>query len=187
MPTPQGDFWEDETLSTLQPEAQKLEIQVRALLIFFVAALLVSGLTAFPLRWELRLLDRWVGPGTFVADLWPSLSAWVHRVYVGLSHTYVQYPFMAYGTDWLAFAHIVIAVAFWGPLRDPVRNRWVVEFGMIACVLVLPLALICGPLRGIPWFWRVIDCSFGVLGIVPLWLARRRILRLEQIQNQPIS
>ena len=24
--------------------------------------------------------------------------------------------------DWLAFAHVVIAVAFWGPLRDPVKN-----------------------------------------------------------------
>jgi hypothetical protein len=34
--------------------------------------------------------------------------------------------------------------------------------------LVLPLALICGPLRGIPIYWRLIDCSFGVLGAVPL-------------------
>ena len=30
---------------------------------------------------------------------------------------------IAYGTDWLAFAHITIAVAFLGPLKDPVRNR----------------------------------------------------------------
>ncbi|SCF41963.1 hypothetical protein [Micromonospora mirobrigensis] len=34
---------------------------------------------------------------------------------------------MLYGTDWLAFAHLVLAVAFWGPLRDPVRNVWVVQ------------------------------------------------------------
>jgi hypothetical protein len=82
---------------------------------------------------------------------------------------------MAYGTDWLAFAHIVIAVAFIGPLRDPVRNIWVIEFGMIACALVIPLALIFGPLRGIPFFWRLIDCSFGIIGFVPLWLVRREI------------
>ncbi len=75
---------------------------------------------------------------------------------------------------------IVIAVAFVGPLRDPVRNLWVVEFGMIACVLVVPLALICGPLRGIPFFWRLIDCSFGVLGIIPLWLCRRAILEIRR-------
>jgi hypothetical protein len=29
------------------------------------------------------------------------------------------YPFLAYGTDWLAFAHIVIAVFFIGPLVKP--------------------------------------------------------------------
>jgi len=86
---------------------------------------------------------------------------------------------MAYGTDWLAFAHLVIAVAFWGPLKDPVRNIWVIEFGMIACVLVIPLALIAGPIRGIPFFWQLVDCSFGVFGIIPLWLCRRDILRLE--------
>ena len=75
---------------------------------------------------------------------------------------------MAYGTDWLAFAHLVIAVAFIGPLLDPVRNRWVITFGMIACVMVLPLALICGPIRGIPLYWQLIECSLGVFGIIPL-------------------
>ena len=49
---------------------------------------------------------------------------------------------------------------------------------MIACALVIPLALIAGLIRGIPFFWRVIDCSFGVVGIIPLWLARRAIRRV---------
>lgn len=86
---------------------------------------------------------------------------------------------MAYGTDWLAFGHIVIGLAFLGVLRDPIRNRWIVEWGMIACALVIPLAMICGPIRGIPFYWRLIDCSFGVFGIIPLALARSYILRLE--------
>jgi hypothetical protein len=85
---------------------------------------------------------------------------------------------MAYGTDWLAFAHLVIAVAFWGPLRDPVRNVWVVQFGMIACLAVIPLALIAGPIRGIPVWWRLIDISFGVVGLVPLLFAYSGIRRL---------
>ena len=34
---------------------------------------------------------------------------------------------------------------------------------MIACFALIPLALICGPIRGIPWFWRVIDCSLAFL------------------------
>ena len=70
---------------------------------------------------------------------------------------------------------MIIAVSFIGPIRDPVRNIWGVEFGMIACLALIPLALICGPIRGIPWFWRVIDCSFGVFGMIPLWIVRRMI------------
>ena len=34
-------------------------------------------------------------------------------------------------TDSLAFAHPLLAIAFIGPLRDSVRNRWVLVFGMI--------------------------------------------------------
>jgi len=113
-----------------------------------------------------------------LADRWPELTLWIARVNQGLSETYSAYPFVAYGTDWLAFAHLVIALAFWGCLRDPVRNVWVVDFGMIACAAVIPFALVCGRLRGIPWFWQGVDMSFGVLGFVPLWVARRSIRRL---------
>ena len=49
-----------------------------------------------------------------------------------------------YSTDWLAFGHFVIAIAFVGALRDPVRNRWLFDFGLIACVLVVPYAVVFG-------------------------------------------
>ncbi|MBF8285588.1 MAG: hypothetical protein HW378_4503 [Anaerolineales bacterium] len=159
-----------------------LKKRVRYLLLFFVAAVLVSGVTAFPLEWELSVLSRVVSHPP-LPGLWPDLAIWINRVYTGLHDTYRQYPFIAYGTDWLAFAHIVIAIVFWGPLRDPVKNIWVVEFGMIACVLVVPLALICGPLRGIPFFWRLIDCSFGILGFIPLWMARKDIQRIVALEK----
>ena len=55
--------------------------------------------------------------------------------------------------------------------------------GMIACMLVVPLALICGPLRGIPFFWRLIDCSFGILGFIPLWMARKDIQRIAALEK----
>jgi hypothetical protein len=100
-------------------------------------------------------------------------------VHNGLTETYRTYPFIPYGTDWLAFAHIAIAIAFIGPLRDPVKNIWVIEFGMIACVLIVPTALICGSIRGIPLFWRLIDCAFGIIGIIPLWICRRYIKMLQ--------
>jgi hypothetical protein len=59
-----------------------------------------------------------------------------------------------------------------------VRNIWVVHFGMISCAAIIPLALIAGPIRGIPWWWQLIDISFGVFGIIPLLFAHREIRKL---------
>lgn len=50
---------------------------------------------------------------------------------------------------------------------------------MTACVLVTAAAPVFGPIRGIPFYWRLIDCAFGAVGIIPLWLARRWTLRIE--------
>ena len=100
----------------------------------------------------------------------------------GLRDSYTRHPWLAYGTDWLAFAHIVIAIFFIGPLIDPVRNIWVVQAGLIACALVIPLALICGPIREIPFGWRLIDCSFGIVGAIPLYYCLRLARGLEKPQ-----
>ena len=56
-----------------------------------------------------------------------------------LQDTAAKHPMLFYGTDWLAFGHFVIAVAFIGVLRDPVRNRWLFDFGLIACAMVILL------------------------------------------------
>lgn len=108
------------------------------------------------------------------------LHTWLRRVHEALESTSRTYPFLADGTDWLAFGHLVIAVAFIGPLRDPVRDRWVLVFSLIARAGVIPLALIAGPVRGIPFYWRLIDCSFGVFGAIPLLLCPRYARQLEQ-------
>lgn len=162
-----------------------LETRIRLWLIFFIGALLISGITAFPLIWEVNVLHQAFGSASALGACLPPLAAWIDHVQAGLNDAQARYPFLFYGTDWLAFAHIVIAIAFVGPLRDPVRNIWVVEFGLIACVLILPLALICGPLRGIPFFWQIVDCSFGVFGSVPLLLVRRDIVRLAASRTAP--
>lgn len=59
--------------------------------------------------------------------------SWTEQVDGVLRAMNAHYPFLAYGTDWLAFAHLVITVAFIGPYLDPVRNKWVIAFGLIAC------------------------------------------------------
>jgi hypothetical protein len=70
-------------------------------------------------------------------------------------------------------------VLFAGPLRDPVRNKWTVQWGVIACAGIVPPAVACGPVRGIPWGWTLVDSSFGVLGVIPLLLVLRDIKALE--------
>jgi hypothetical protein len=162
--------------------------RIRRWLGFFVVALVISGITAFPLETETRWLHEWLSaPGSPFLAHWPALVSWVERVHLALAETYARHPWMAYGTDWLAFAHLVIAMAFWGPFRDPVRNRWVIDFGLLACAAVVPLALVCGEIRGIPLFWRAIDMSFGLAGAVPLLIVRRAIDALEKQEGAVAS
>ena len=154
---------------------------IRFWLALLMAGLVLSGVTAFPLQAEVRWLAAllhigWIRPIAQPAGLLP----WIDRVGDALDFTGARYPFLAYGTDWLGFAHLVIAIAFVGPYVDPVRNKWVITFGLIACAGVIPLALIAGPIRGIPVGWRLIDCSFGVFGSIPLLICRRLIRTLER-------
>ena len=148
--------------------------QIRFLILSFVILLILSGITAFPIKWEFDTAYEFLKD----ADKNSVLGSWFFKVYDGVKNTGEKYPFMAYGTDWLAFAHIVIGVAFIGPYRDPVKNIWVIEFGMISCLMVFPLAFIAGTIREIPFFWKLIDCSFGVFGFLLLYYIYRKIKKL---------
>ncbi|MFT5107806.1 MAG: hypothetical protein ACI8XO_002573 [Verrucomicrobiales bacterium] len=142
-----------------------------------IVGLIISGVTAFPLLSEMNLISRvLVGEGGSLdpadhADA--ALTNWILTVREGLDVTYAEYPFIAYGTDWLAFGHIIIALFYILPYHDPLRYRGVLFVGVIASLLVIPLALICGEIRGIPFGWRLIDCSFGILCLLPLGYAIR--------------
>ena len=157
--------------------------RIRLLLLLFIVGLVISGATAIPLETELKLLAQIVGVDSIAEQV--GFVGWLLKVRDALIATNARYPFITYGTDWLAFAHFVIAIAFIGPWRDPVRNVWVVEFGMIACALVVPFALVMGSVRGIPFGWRLIDCSFGIFGIIPLWFCRRLIKQMAQANTKP--
>jgi hypothetical protein len=153
---------------------------IRLWLSLFIAGLFLSGITAFPLEHE----TAWLASLLDTHPILPhGMILWIDRVHQALYDDSIHAPFLAYGTDWLAFAHLVLAVAFLGPLIDPVRNKWVLQFGLIACAGVPALALIAGPIRGIPLLWRLIDCSFGVFGAIPLLIALRRTSQLERAQR----
>jgi len=149
----------------------------------FIVGLVLSGVTAIPLATELDWLVRLTEARQLVSppvstDA-PGWAVWLVKVQTTLRDTRDQHPMLFYGTDWLAFGHFTIAIAFIGALRDPVRNRWLFDFGLIACVLVIPYAMVFGELRGIPFWWRLIDCAFGVVGFVPLWFCRKWARQLE--------
>lgn len=149
---------------------------IRWILTGFIVILFLSGLTAVPVDAELSFLLPFFHEGTGVHH-------WLTTVLTAYRQVQADHPYLLYGWDWLAFAHLVLAILFIGPLRDPVRNIWVIQFGLIACALVLPLALIAGHFRGIPLGWQLIDCSFGVFGALPLWVCYRKTKQIENISN----
>ena len=160
---------------------QILRRRIKSLTWLFIVGLVVSGATAIPLEWELDLLVNWFGlTGQTSATTTSELARWLLTAREALQDVSAKYPLLFYGTDWLAFGHFVIALAFVGALCDPVRNRWLFDFGLIACVAVIPVALVFGAVRGIPFWWRLIDCSFGVFGFVPLWFCRKWVWELAE-------
>ncbi|MBX2932645.1 MAG: hypothetical protein KF825_00270 [Ferruginibacter sp.] len=150
----------------------KLISKIRLLILFFMAALVISGITAMPAETELRWLMQY-------KEMFPErLGNWLQLCYTALVDTNAKYPFLAYGYDWLAFAHFIIAISFIGLYRNPVRNIWIIDWQIITCILVVPLAFIAGSVRQIPIFHILIDCCFGIFGLIPLIICKKWINRL---------
>jgi hypothetical protein len=157
-----------------------LRRRIRGWTVFFMVGLVLSGATAIPIATQVRVGERVLGEDFRAGGLIPEGAAsWLRTVRDGVGQAQSTAPFLFYGTDWLAFGHFMIALAFVGAYRDPVRNRWLFPYGMIACALVPVWALIFGQLRGIPFWWRLIDASFGIFGFVPLWLCHGWAKQLE--------
>lgn len=153
---------------------EQINKQIKWLTIFFMIALILSGITAIPIAAELNFLEKY-------PNLFPSaFNNWIIKVHNGIVATNRAYPFIAYGTDWLAYAHVMIAILFIGVIKDPVKNKWIVTWGILNCIIIFPVALIAGPIRGIPFFHQMIDCLFGVFGIILLLLIKKRIHILEK-------
>ena len=145
---------------------------IRNWLKIFIAVLFLSGVTAIPVERELSYI---IGHFPFEG----SIKGFLDEILIGIQHTSQDFHFLFYGYDWLAFAHFVLAILFIGPLRDPVKNKWVIEFGVIACILIIPFAIVAGHFRGMPFWWRLIDCSFGIIGLIPLAICLKNIKRQE--------
>lgn len=145
--------------------------KIRIVLLAFIVLLILSGLTAFPVRTEISFLTRHINsfPVFF--------QNWIRELNATISSTP---EVMLYGTDWLGFAHIVISLFFIPVFIDPIKYKVNIIIGITACIGVFPLAFICGPLRNIPFFHQLIDCSFGIIGGIFLYIIYRSALKLEK-------
>jgi hypothetical protein len=159
----------------MQTQTAKLTRRVKICIVIVIAGLFISGITAFPLESELT----WLVKHQSLPN--GQMTTWLSKVYSAIVSANQSYPFLSYGTDWLAFAHVMLAVLFIGPYIDPVKNKWVIQFGIIAAVAIFPLAFIAGSIRGIPFFWQLIDCSFGVITLALLIPCHRYIVKLEKL------
>ena len=155
--------------------------RAKVMLGIVVFGLLVSAITIWPVEAELK---------TLVGILWGQseptgvFHKFILQVIDALESIEANYSFMLYGYDWLAYAHIVLAILFAGAIRDPVRNVWIVQCGLIMCALIPVLAGICIPIRGLPlrWFW--LDFAFAHGAGLPLWIALRDIRRAEKLSAE---
>ena len=144
--------------------------KIRKIVLLFITLLIISGLTAFPIRTEINFLI--VHQSSFPIFI----QNWIEQINSSIAQTP---EIVLYGTDWLAFAHIIIALFFIGVYINPVKNKFIVLVGIIACLGVFPLAFIMGNIRGTPFFHQLIDCSFGILGIIPLYIIHKKIKDIE--------
>lgn len=144
---------------------------IRRVIVAFIILLAISGITAFPLVTEVVWMKQHL-------DLFPEFfHKWILKVHDSVINTP---DVMLYGTDWLAFAHLIIGLFFIGVYQNPVRNKFIIDVGIIACLAVLPLAFICGTIRGIPFYHQIIDCCFGLFGLIPLYFIKSKINYLEK-------
>jgi hypothetical protein len=88
------------TLKTEMSDIKQLKI------IRLIIGIFLGGVSAFPLEWKLRVLTSWISETTTVGSAFPGLAHWLSYVREGLENADRFYPFLAYGTDWLAVARI---------------------------------------------------------------------------------
>jgi hypothetical protein len=153
---------------------KQLLTRIRRWILLFIVLLVISGLTAFPVQSELHRLMHF-------QNLLPGfMHNWLITLNAAIDQTVKYSPYLLYGYDWLAYSHLVIALFFFGVYQNPVQNAWVLRVGMIACMGIFALAFICGQVRGIPFFWTTVDCSFGFFGMMPLLIVQKLIRKLEK-------
>lgn len=158
--------------------------KIRFILILFFLGILFGLHTVVFVEIETAFFVKHLGRDTLTGEKLPMVSAWIEQLHYDITESYKAYPVMAYCMDWLSYACVVFALFIIGAINDPVRNIWIIQVYMIACILAALLPFAAGPLRGIPVFWRCIDCSFGIIGFILLFYAYRLTRQLQDCRSE---
>lgn len=102
-----------------QQDERKILKKIRGIIVFFMIALALSGITAFPIETELNTFFSVTGINSESVKDDPEIFKFLHYIKENVTETNQKAPQLAYGCDWLAFAHLVIALLFIGPYHDP--------------------------------------------------------------------
>lgn len=153
--------------------------KIQIYLFLFFLGILFGLQTVVFVEIETDFLARHFGQGSFIEDMLPYVSSWIEKMNHDVTQTYERYPVMAYCMDWLSYACLVFALFIIGAIKNPVKNIWIIQAYMIACILAAILPFMVGPFRGIPLFWRFIDGSFGAIGFILLIIPYHLIKQLQ--------
>jgi len=170
------------TENTANRQREKSLKVIRLMLAIVAAGLVLAGLTTFWLPWEVtRLLDVVFQRSSTAVPFFSTEYRMLLQVEKGLQYLQQNFPQFFLGTDYLGFAHIMFALLFIGAIRDPLKNLWTIQFGMIAAALVIPGAFVFGTVRGLPVMHYFIDASFGIGAIIPFYIALREAKKISRL------
>ena len=80
-------------------KTNKILRKIKRVVAFFILLLILSRVTAFPLQTELSFLVNHLDANEGM------LYQWISEVSKAITDLNNNYPFLSYGTDWLAFGY----------------------------------------------------------------------------------
>ncbi|MCX6182585.1 MAG: hypothetical protein NT150_11735 [Bacteroidetes bacterium] len=164
----------------MQPLISKNDNNIVLFLRVFIAVLVISGLCYFSLPF---LSKKILGLSNSIG-VRGEFYSFASKLSQAATYNSSHYPFMGYSTDLLGFAHLMFALLFVGPILDPDKNEYVVRFGLIVCLLLVPTVLVAGWVREIPMIWIIINCFFGIFGFLLLYKVFKMIKANQKMRKE---
>ena len=163
----------------MQQMITRNEKHISVFLKVFIAVLILSGLCYFSLPFLSKKILSFIDAFGIRGELY----SFAMKLIQAANYNEAHYPFMGYSTDLLGFAHLTFALLFGGAVMDPNKNEWVIRFGLMVCVLLIPTVLLAGWVREIPIIWRVVNCFFGVFGFALLFKVFKMVKSNQELRK----